>query len=163
MMSNLKPWISFDPEYLNQQVHGGTQNPKRQTNAVIYRWGCGEIHDSNTGLWQWGGLTVRKPGLYHRTDYNSGMELPELLLNTHEKMHASVRARLRLNGSGPNKSPRYKPNSLEGWELGSKGWTYTGQNKDGAGKVLPEDELGYYELQLLDLVDPKAKAELFGL
>ena len=184
-MSNLSPWLRFDSNYLAAQT--SLNRTYNQSSHVSYpRWGCGPTANSLSGFWKWGGGSARTPNMYHQTKYTTNMPTPEMLQNTHEMVHASVRARLRLGGKNADGKTGYQSKALKDWALqntsttngsvpqvnGStaKGqnanWVYTGQNKDGKNangqaKVMEEDELGVFELQLLELVDPSAKAELF--
>lgn len=158
MMSNLSQWVEFDVNYLREQVEA-----QKASGLPPHRWGCGTIHNSTTGFWKVAGATVRTPDMYYRTNYKTGMRIGgEMLVNTNEMVHASVRARLHYGGPGTDGVARYAPNALKEWACGAGDkWAYTGRDKAGLGKVMAEDKMGDFEMQLLTLVDPQAAAELF--
>lgn len=155
-MSKFDDFLAFDPNYLESQVQ-----QQKERGVAQRRWGCGEIHNSNTGFWLVGGATTRTPDRYHRTDYETGMYKKQKLLDTREMVHASVRARLRHGGGGPNGESKYHtPFTIE-WKHDGK-WAYIGKSKDGQGLVMVEDELGVYEKQLLKLTGSEEDQKLFG-
>lgn len=174
-MSNLSPWIHFNPNYLHDQAslnHFYNESHK----LPLPRWGCGPIY-SPSSWWKIIGSFTRTPDLYHRTNYTTGMSLPEMLENTEERVHASVRARMKFGGKNADGSTTYKSPALKNWAMQTvKGvktdpapahtlveWVYTGKSKDGLGKIMIEDVLGDFELQLMDLVDPDAKTALLQI
>ncbi|KAF2104523.1 hypothetical protein NA57DRAFT_70728 [Rhizodiscina lignyota] len=180
MMSNLSQWISFDRNYLSTQT--ALNRAYNQSQKITSpRWGCGPIYNSLTTLYKWLGSVMRTPDRYHRTDYKTGMPIEgEMLQHTNEMVHASVRARYKLGGKNADGKAAYQCKALGEWALQTSSaskfrssedgaveedgvkWTYVGKAADGQGKVMVEDELGKFELELLEMVDPSCKAELFG-
>ena len=63
-------------------------------------WGLGQIYQSDTGIWLAAGRITRTPGLYMRSDPETGTATDEPLTNTNERIHSSVRIRLDLEGLG---------------------------------------------------------------
>lgn len=127
MMTQLSKHLDFDPAYLMRQ---------RRLNAAFYAsrdtpvpqeaqdWGMGLIKRSDTGLLNTIlGRQVRTPGEYHLTDPNTGEPLPELLKNTCEFIHPSVRYRIDNKGRGLAASATdfvgggvYVPAALKDWD-----------------------------------------------
>lgn len=193
-MSNLAPWISFSPNYLSDQVtaakatYTSSKSSSKTTTTPpppYNRYGCGPLYNALAGGWDFLGSTKRTPDLYHQADYHTGKPLPPLLRDTRERVHCSVRARVRFGGLGIDNKTPYKSKGLANWMMqrgtprndsltpnghgpdgtgkaSSVEWVYVGNDKDGQGKVLKEDELGAFEIELMRLVDPNAEAELFG-
>ncbi|WPH03560.1 Hypothetical protein R9X50_00644100 [Acrodontium crateriforme] len=94
-------WIKFDEDFVNaanvrQMKWDATHKPEQ------YRgWGRGKVYDSLTFPQNLAGKKNRSPGRYHRTFYDTGNTDPvNFLSNTHEYIHASVRARIDLGGRG---------------------------------------------------------------
>lgn len=78
------------------------------------------------------------------------------LVNTNEYIHASVRARLALDGPGYNERGIYRPRALKDWKLRYEDvpglpspWFWELQGSDGV--LLPEAGLRPVELMLLRL------------
>jgi len=95
-----KDWITFDPNYINECWKQNQQFYDRQRNrGQAYRdWGMGKLFNTDTFPLSILGRATRRPGMYHQTDYNTGQYTSQLLRNTHEHIHASVRARIDLGG-----------------------------------------------------------------
>lgn len=163
MMSKMKEWIAFDENYLRAKTEGNrAYNNKNRLPTP--RWGCGPITESLTSFYTLGGSTTRTPDMYRQINYETGLPDPTMLQDTTEMVHASVRARFRLGGLDAA-GKKYNSNSLSPitWKQQQTWiWAYVGDEPQGVGKAMPEDELGYYELQLMQMVDPGAQAELFG-
>lgn len=188
----LKDWIEFDEEYLNTQ---------QNLNVAWYKdhppargWSLGTIYNSFTFPQSLAGRIVRTPGRYRVTNQLTGVQKTGVLMkDTHEFIHASVRARMDLGGAAPEPKPSnwsrliqwlrkligrqgrrlYKPEALYHWKLhdGHKHhneysinsmitiergtvrapwWEWVGQDEHvPQGRVLNEDMLGKFELQLL--------------
>lgn len=152
-MSQLSPWLAFDPDYilkqnsLNQAYYAAQPPPPKPRG-----WALGRIYESVSLFYGIMGYGPRTPGLYRRTDYATGRPTDEMLSDTNESMHASVRVRIQRQGLGVDDAPGpYSPVALKEWELDvrDKTWTYEGPDKNMQGAVFKEEELGVFELQLL--------------
>ena len=107
---------------------------------------------------------------YHPYDHETGKEKShEMLVNTHEKIHSSVRIRMGVPGRGLEDSGEYNPAALEGWRV-------TGTNASGGSQAaslqqiveaqksivwrkgdlaMPEEPLTELEYKLLNKFLPK--------
>jgi hypothetical protein len=153
-MNQLKDLLDIDEKYLFDQVAENittnyTQNPDTNKYAVAqpfdgpWRWGLGSIYASLKFPTSLAGSTDRLPDRYHKLVYATGRPIPdELLKNTNEMVHASVRARYEYGRSWNSKT--YQSGGLAGWERGVKTnddgttvaiWTFKG--KDDAKVVGP--------------------------
>jgi hypothetical protein len=152
MMSQLEPFLEFNENYLIEQVKA-TQADYASKNET-WKWGLGNLGNSMHFPTNLAGSIIRTPLGYHVTDYNSGRQLPAMLMNTNEKIHVCVRVRYKLHGKTYNGRP-YASDALKGWKLPEykPGKPMFWTNGD---KQLEEDELGYYEKLILDL-DQDAK------
>ncbi|KAF2497174.1 hypothetical protein BU16DRAFT_459324, partial [Lophium mytilinum] len=176
MMSNLRHWIDFNPNYIREQHLLNQKYNSSQKPPLTRGWSLGKIYDSCTFPTSLGGREPRKPGTYTRTNYMTGQETSDPLEATHEKMHISVRARLLMEGKGYEDVGSYAPHSLSTWDMRNvdqysghatangfdgKGaqWIYQGENPAFQGKVIFEDRLEEFELELLRM-DPIAAAEI---
>ncbi|KAI9833971.1 MAG: hypothetical protein M1826_005876 [Phylliscum demangeonii] len=158
MMQQLSPFIEFDLTYLH-----------KQNQLVQDRY-----------------KTAKKPPRpwagdhYFRTDRASNRPTKDLLLDTEEYVHASVRARYGFVNLGVGDRGPYNPAALKQWRLVPDGgvgggggashgqgryhWQYIGKDArfPTANNVLPEDVLGPIELELLRL-DPQSEAALLAV
>ena len=94
-------WIQFDDNYIKNfnrlQVEQYQQSEKP---APSHRgWAKGRVYDSLTFPQSLAGQRVRAPGRYCRANYATGDLTTELMHNTHEYVHASVRYRIDIGGS----------------------------------------------------------------
>ena len=82
----------------------------------------GKLNDSLKFPTSLAGSASRTPGFYRVLDFPSGNPKtpPELLGDTQERVHASVRARIRYGGTDYSGNP-YRPDALKGWNLREKG------------------------------------------
>ena len=196
-----RDWIKFDVDYI-KYWQGCELDWYEKHKFIDYKgWAMGHVYDSNTFPESLTGTRIRSPGRYHRTFYETGKsDMKHLLKDTNERIHASVRARIDLEGrsvepdwnsvfpKGWNFRPlvglfwrwltgrgheSYKPQlkggPLHGWKLddghrdhehanmdidmtpdGGKDvtWIYEG-DQPCQNRVLPEDKLGPFELELL--------------
>ncbi|CAD0021957.1 unnamed protein product, partial [Aureobasidium pullulans] len=195
MTLDKKDWIEFYDDYLDTQ---------QELNRVWYQghppargWSLGTIYNSYTFPQSLAGRVVRTPGRYRVTNSLTCAQKNDCVLmkDTHEFIHASVRARMDLGGTASEPEPSnwtrfvqwlrkllgrdgrllYRPESLQYWKLhdGHKHhnefsinsrlttggadesvrapwWEWI--SKDAllpSGRVLNEDRLGRFELQLL--------------
>lgn len=127
MMTQLSAHLEFDPAYLqrqrmlNREFYSSRERPVPEE---AQGYGMGLIKRSDLGLLNMVlGRQVRTPGEYHVTDPNTGEPLPQLLKNTCEFIHPSVRYRMEQKGRGLASSATdflgggvYKPAALEGWD-----------------------------------------------
>lgn len=173
MMDNLSRWIAFRPGYLQEQ-HLLNQK-QNQAQGITRGWGLGKLYQSSKFPTNVTGDETRNPHLYKRMDYRLGKETNDMLLNTNETVHASVRARICMGGLGYEDKGSYAPKALKDWDLDNgpkssnsapihpngkqRRWIYNGSDPKGEGKVMLEDPLGPYELELLNL-DPVAASEI---
>ncbi|KIW20633.1 hypothetical protein PV08_01209 [Exophiala spinifera] len=161
MMSKLEPFLDFRPDFLMAQWDENKAYYK-STGQKTRWWGWGEIYNSLTGLYSLAGAKTRTPGAYYRVDPD-GRTTEKRLRNTNEYIHASVRARLGLQGPGVQDRGVYDPPALRDWtfdtehvpsnggdglmvvwtDRGGKGGKKAGQDK------IPEARLTETELVLL--------------
>ncbi|KAF1811720.1 hypothetical protein P152DRAFT_437425 [Eremomyces bilateralis CBS 781.70] len=177
MMENLRPFLDFHPTYISDQVaRNKAWYTQQQTIGKLHRnwgWGVGIIYESVHFPTSLGGSLDRTPRFYRRTGPLTGKPQREKLSNTNERMHASVRGRIKLGGLDENQSSAYASPPLGKWSMKSKNeggkvswyWEYSGTDKDGfeGGKpaVMVEDTLKGFELEVLAM-DLEAQAELFS-
>jgi hypothetical protein len=187
MVDQLSPWLAFDEEYVVSQfkqnlaahyVRSASENENKpqQDQKEVWGWGQGVINESLKFPTSLAGSTTRRPGRYLQLDFKTGKpdpKTPELLTDTNEYIHASVRARKDLNGlDATNQKPYGTPPALTNWTLTKDvkdgkvlaSWKYLNpaDPKDLAnGRVLQEAPIGRLESRLLD-EDAKTKAALFN-
>lgn len=159
--------LTFDPSYcaaqrrLNERFYAllAPSQPPRP-------WALGRIYNSMTpAFWLTGSLT-RAPGRYTRTDPRTNIPTDVRLVRTHEVVHPSVRIRMEMHGPGKEDRGTYTPRALKGWKVlppgmqASKGVEESEEElhkhrwvseRRGDVVVLPEDNLGASELELLKL------------
>lgn len=75
-------------------------------------WGLGKIHKSNIGIYALAGKRRRTPGLNMRRNSETGESTGELMTDTNERIHSSVRIRLELEGLGLDDVGLYKCSAL---------------------------------------------------
>ncbi|KIW76095.1 hypothetical protein Z517_10840 [Fonsecaea pedrosoi CBS 271.37] len=131
MISKLEPFLDFRPNYLiglweeNRAFY-------KQTRQKTRWWSFGEILETVKGLYALTGSKTRTPGNYFRSDPATGRTTNKRLRGTNEFIHASVRARLGLQGPGVEDRGNYDPPALRDWTFDVE---YVGQgpgaNKDG--------------------------------
>ncbi|KAF2469866.1 uncharacterized protein BDR25DRAFT_394200 [Lindgomyces ingoldianus] len=174
MMSNLAPWIDFNEIYIRDQsmfnqFNLATKKHERRG------WALGKIYDSCKFPTNLSGREPRTPAMYHQIDYFTNQETEQPLRDTNETVHASVHARILMNGTSYEDEGPYLPEALQDWDLdngqrhsnpdGSERrqtkqvkWVYTGSDPRFQGKIMLEDRLGDFELDLLQM-DPVASSE----
>ena len=162
MMSNLEPFIDFDPKYVRKQ-HAKNQEylRKEAVPETGFKWAASQLRNTAKGLRALLGIVPRQPGRYHVVDKKTLKVLHERpLQNTNERIHIAVRSRGVTEGLDErNKVAKYKPKALKSsdYELvngdaepGKASWRYVGKDKQFAGMVLPEDELGTFEKEIFE-------------
>lgn len=173
-LSGLSPGVEFHKDYLMDQWD---LNQKTWYKKQKWRWGHGQLADSNTFPTSLGGSQDRTPDLYHQTEYDSGRPKDTMLRNTRELVHASVRARCRYGGANHDGKTPYSARGLKDWRLsdsqrdgdnwgpkvGSTGvsWVYCGTDHHGQGKVMSEDTIGSWERKLL-AKDSEMESRILG-
>jgi len=75
-------------------------------------FGLGEIYESERGIWNLAGKSTRTPGLYKRSDPDTGISIGVPMVHTNERIHPCVRYRLELDGLGPDDIGRYQCTAL---------------------------------------------------
>jgi hypothetical protein len=158
-----------EPNYLLDQVKANKAAYNRETPPRHWVWGLGDLINSYVLPANIIGKHVRTPKAYPKLRYDNGKPLvpAELLFNTNEYIHASVRARMQLGGKNYDLKTQYFPAALGASKYDTvhtlkKQWVApTGDRKHWAyhGTGLEEDELGVFEKEVLDEEDGKA---LFG-
>ncbi|KAK7894402.1 hypothetical protein LTR67_006163 [Exophiala xenobiotica] len=113
MMSKLEPFLDFRPSFLMGQLED-TRAYYKSTGQKTRWWSFGEIYNSLRGVYSLTGAKTRTPGGYYRVD-PSGRPTGKRLRNTNEYIHASVRARLGLQGPGLQDRGVYEPPALKDW------------------------------------------------
>lgn len=116
MMSRMKPYIEFRPEYL-QQIFKLNKQYYRASGQKPRWWSFGEIKNSVIGIYSLAGRKRRTPGNYFRTDPVNGRPTSKRLKNTNEYIHASVRSRIGLGGPGIEDRGVYECKALDGWSF----------------------------------------------
>jgi uncharacterized protein (DUF2235 family) len=94
-------WIHFDDAYIRNFRHLQVAQYQQSDNPPPSPrgWAKGRVYDSLTFPQSLAGQRVRAPGRYCRADYESGVLTKDLMRNTHEYVHASVRYRIDVGGS----------------------------------------------------------------
>lgn len=164
MVSQCSPFLDFDEDYvLDQQEE--VEEYYRRDGQKIRPWSFGKIFDGMSGFYALGGMKVRTPGMYFAVDPDNGKVTHDPLMDTHEYVHPSVRARIRLGGPGLNDKGRYDCKALDDWKLnieypsdGSKRpniyWKLRSKDRNVSTRVMPEAPLWGIEKELLDY-DPE--------
>ncbi|KAK5945183.1 hypothetical protein PMZ80_002387 [Knufia obscura] len=124
--------VTFNRDYIVRQVHRTikchadetkklSQNhsvslERAKTFGPLRRWGLGKIHDSYTLFFKIGGEKTRTPMQHPAVSRNTTKPTGRLLQGTHERMHASVRVRMALDGRGYDDKGQYISEALKDWE-----------------------------------------------
>ncbi len=159
MMSQLTPFIDFDPDYI-LDAYDETKLHYKETEQKPRPWSFGKIYNSLKGVYLLDGPTTRTPGMYCRIDPNTGQATSKPLRQTNEYIHPSARTRLELDGPGKDDRGAYDGKALDPYKLKyednpSNGtrplalWVSRSKRKSVARKELPESPLWDKERQLL--------------
>ncbi|CAL8578368.1 hypothetical protein XPA_004157 [Xanthoria parietina] len=159
MMSQLTPFIDFDPDYI-LDAYDETKLHYKETEQKPRPWSFGKIYNSLKGVYLLDGPTTRTPGMYCRIDPNTGQATSKPLRQTNEYIHPSARTRLELDGPGKDDRGAYDGKALDPYKLKyednpSNGtrplalWVSRSKRKGVARKELPESPLWDKERQLL--------------
>ena len=109
----------------------------------------GAIENSSGGLFAVLPTSHRTPGQYKQINAKTGVATSVPMRDTNERVHVSVRARVKLEGPGVGGKGTYKPEALEGFELVGKRWELRRPDGSASDVVLEEEGVGRFELQLL--------------
>jgi hypothetical protein len=167
MISKLEPFLDFRPNFL-MGLWEQSRAYYKETGQRTRWWSFGELYNSLKGLYSLTGSKTRTPGNYFRTDPLTGRPTSKRLRGTNEYIHASVRARVGLQGPGPMDRGTYNPPALRDWTFetevvgpGHGGnqdgllvvWTNHGgsgrRSEKGGQDKIPEEKLSETELVLL--------------
>lgn len=154
--------------YLMGEVHADQAHyPTEKTPPRPWVWGLGDLINSFVFPANIIGKHTRTPKHYYRLRYDNGKPTDDLLVNTNEYVHASVRARMILHGKNYDLKTQYFPAALgatkyDTWHTLEKKWVAPTDNRKrwfyrDAG--LEEDELGVFEKEMVDEATGKT---LFG-
>ncbi|QIW95166.1 hypothetical protein AMS68_000684 [Peltaster fructicola] len=160
MMSQCSPFLDFNPDYILDEMEMNDTYYERN-DQKIRPWSFGKIFDGMAGFYALGGSAIRTPGRYCAIDHDTGRETRDPLMDTHEYVHASVRARLKLGGPGISDRGVYDCKALQDWKLNieqppdGRGrpniyWKLRTRQKDVSTRVMPEAPLWGMEKELLD-------------
>lgn len=102
-------------------------------NRPLRPWALGAINGATNPLYALAGKKARTPGLYKQVNSKAHGVKPEFLVATNEKIHASVRVRLRCKGLGLNDSAVWEAEALKKWKLVRTGELSSGASGNGSG------------------------------
>jgi hypothetical protein len=162
MMAQCEPFLDFDVDYLFDQWEAAEDFYEKH-NERVRPWAFGKVWDGMAGIYALGGAKVRTPGRYTAVDPVNGKATADPLEDTHEYIHPSVRARIKLKGPGINDHGVYECKALRDWKLMIESTEETGgkwppeifwrsryRPEEGFAKILPEAPLKALERELLD-------------
>ena len=86
-------------------------------NRPLRPWALGAINRATNPLYVLAGKKARTPGLYKQIKG----EKPQFLVSTNEKIHSSVRVRLKCKGLGLDDCAVWEAEALKKWKLVRKG------------------------------------------
>ncbi|TLD27763.1 hypothetical protein E2P81_ATG11051 [Venturia nashicola] len=151
--------FTMEPQnYLLGEVNADKAQYPKGTPPRAWAWGLGDLINSFVFPANIVGKHTRTPGKYHRLRYDNGKPTNDLLVNTNEYLHASVRARMLLRGQNYDLKTQYFPAALgvpkhdtnhdlvKNW-MAPKGNRKTWIHLDTG---LEEDELGEFEKEIVD-------------
>ncbi|KAL8861658.1 MAG: hypothetical protein Q9178_001859 [Gyalolechia marmorata] len=159
MMSQLEPFIDFDPDYI-LDCYEETKLHYKETDQKPRPWSFGKIYNTLMGIYLLDGPTTRTPGMYLKVDPNTGRPTSKPLRQTNEYVHPSARTRLELDGPGKDDRGAYDGKALDPYKLkyednpgnGTRPlalWVSRNRQKGVRRKELPESPLWDKERQLL--------------
>lgn len=165
MISQLETLLDFDQGYVVRQFREAMERQRRQGLAVR-PWGMGEIHDSMTFFFRLGGAVTRTPDEYLEINPVTLQRTDQLLKNTNEHVHSSVRVRMGQKDTGYGEKGYYNPNALKGWDRQGQEvsgaasgvdqmkdvvWEKKSPKADGKVLRMPEDQLGELERTIMEI------------
>ena len=159
MVAQCQPFIDFDLDYVLDQWDD-CERFYEARDQPVRPWSFGAIFSGLSGIYNAGGVALRKPGRYCAVDPNTGKETGEPLMDTREYIHPSVRARFTLKGPGVDDDGRYECKPLRPWKLviESEGgqqrpmisWIARDEAEEGFAREIPEAPLRELEKELLE-------------
>ncbi|KAG8626227.1 hypothetical protein KVT40_005172 [Elsinoe batatas] len=171
MMSQVRELLDMDLDYILDEQEK-TETYYERNNERPRPWSWGKIWNSFTGIYVLGGAEDRTPGRFFVREPRSGTETDQPLDETHEYIHPSVRARLKLGGPGIDDKGTYQPRALKDWKLtiepAEEGgrpdifWELRTKQSNVTTRVLPESPLWPLERELLEM-DPDREVEDYVL
>jgi hypothetical protein len=154
--------LAFNEHYLTDQVDANKLAYAEVKPPRHWIWGLGDLINSYTLPANMIGKHIRTPGNYPRLRFDNGKPTGEMLVNTHEYLHASVRARMKLDGKNYDLKTPYFPQALAATKhdnadaLQKKWIDPAGSSQRWVFKEpkleLEEDVLGLYEKPMVDEV-----------
>lgn len=99
-------------------------------NRPLRPWALGAINRATNPLYVLAGKRARTPGLYKQMNGDR----PQFLIATNEKIHPSVRVRLKCKGLGLNDGAVWKAKALKKWKLVRVGESSSGASGNGNGR-----------------------------
>ncbi|KAF2154064.1 hypothetical protein K461DRAFT_327229 [Myriangium duriaei CBS 260.36] len=161
MASQVAPMLDLDLDHILDE-QDATDAYYEKDNQRPRPWSFGKIYNSIKGVWMAGGASTRTPGRYMRVSPKSAAPTDSPLRNTHEYIHASVRARWKLGGPGYDDMRKYEARALKDWRLlvdppeaGERGpdvvWELDTEQKNVSTRELPEAPLWPLERELLQM------------
>ncbi|PIA98230.1 hypothetical protein CB0940_06588 [Cercospora beticola] len=160
MMAQCQPFLDFDLDYVHEQYED-VEDYYEKTDQKSRRWSFGKIFSGMEGVYALGGSKIRTPGRYTAVDPTNGRQTDDPLMETHEYIHPSVRARYKLRGPGLNDRGDYDCRAMQDWKLVIESpedgaakrpnifWKARDRPADGFVKVLPEAPLWQLETEIL--------------
>jgi hypothetical protein len=165
MVSQCTPFMDMNEDYVLDQWEADEVYFEK-TGEKPRPWAFGKILNGMEGIYALGGSKTRTPGRYMVIDPETGATTKEALEDTHEYVHPSVRARIKLDGPGLSDRGRYVCEALRDWKLnieypdGAKRpnvyWKLKSKDRNVSTRTLPEAPLWGIEKELLDY-DPEAE------
>ena len=158
-MAQCQPFLDMDVDYLLDQWED-VEDLYKKNDENARPWSFGKIWDGVAGIYVLGGMKTRTPGRYCLVNPTNGKQTENPLDDTHEFVHPSVRARVKLGGPGINDRGQYDCKALADWKLtiearddGSKWpdifWKSRSRPEEGFAKILREAPLMPLETELL--------------
>ncbi|KAH6693654.1 hypothetical protein F5X68DRAFT_258536 [Plectosphaerella plurivora] len=150
------------------------KEPIYSANSPRRPWSLGAICSDTNLVWRLTGSHARRPGMQRQSAVCRKGPRPPFLKNTSERIHSSVRVRLRCEGLGLNDKELWNCPALRGyWQLkkrkltfegleqqstttdeddgGQYVWVYVGPLDESAERTLAEEPMGPFERRLLEM------------
>jgi hypothetical protein len=159
MVSQCTPFLDMNEDYVLDQWEADEEFFEK-CGEKPRPWSFGKILNGMEGIYALGGTKIRTPGRYMVIDPETGATTKHALEDTHEYVHPSVRARIKLGGPGLSDRGRYVCEALRDWKLnieypdGAKRpnvyWKLRSKDRNVSTRVMPEAPLWGIEKELLD-------------
>jgi hypothetical protein len=181
MVSQLEPMLEFYDDYIDDQLQktvdtnaaaAAAAQKAGKTTTTPTAWGLGTVYEALTFPTSLGGSSLRTPDRYRRLIYKTGKPTTDLLRDTNEMFHASVRARVKFGGVTQDGKTSYaNAKAMAGWDCSPEKtadgddvwtWKYNGDDPQCSGKsVMREAPLSKRELAALNAYAGGMAANLF--